>query len=250
MEPAGPAFRVTTRRDGTDRQTEHDLVVHGAGRVADIGHLDLDAAGIESNAERGVAVRPDLRSRSCPHAWAAGDAAASNGKPLTPVASLEGKTAASNMLEGTKSAPDYTGIPSAVFTIPELVRVGLTEDEARDEVAHLRVAFNDTSGWFTNRRLGEPCAAAKILVDEDTGLIVGAHLLGPGTAELANILGLAMRTGLTAETLRDMRSAYPTVGSDLGSLLADPPERERPATRAGPPSPGPCPARQSCDRLT
>ncbi|WP_306131937.1 dihydrolipoyl dehydrogenase family protein [Roseivivax marinus] len=218
IQRSGEVFRVTTRRGETETQADYDLVVHGAGRVAAVDHLDLEAAGVAADAA-GVAVRPDLRSTSCDHVWAAGDAAATEARPLTPVAAIEGKVAASNMLKERETVPDYTGIPSAVFTIPELVRVGLSEAEAREQVDNLRVAYSDTSGWFSNLRVGETCAAAKILIDEDSDRIVGAHLVGPEYAELANFFGLSLKVGLTTRDLKAVTSAYPTVGSDLGSLL-------------------------------
>ena len=139
--------------------------------------------------------------------------------PLTPVAVFEGMVAASNMLKGTTTAPDYTGVPTAVFTIPELARVGLLEEEARDRGIDIDVRYTDTSSWYSNYRIGESTAATKILIDRSSDHIVGAHLLGPEYAELVNILGLAMKLGLTTHQLKSMTAAYPTVGSDLGSML-------------------------------
>ena len=105
--------------------------------------------------------------------------------------------AATNMLNGTTKTPDYTGVPTAVFTIPELARVGLLEDEARSNGIDVDVRYSDTSGWYSNYRIGETAAAAKILVDNTTDTIVGAHMLGPDYGELINILAVAMKLGLT-----------------------------------------------------
>jgi len=77
----------------------------------------------------------------------------------------------------------------------------------------------DTSGWYSNYRIGETTAAAKVLIDRSTDRIVGAHLLGPDYTELINILGLAMKLDLTTRQLKSMTAAYPTIGSDLGSML-------------------------------
>lgn len=195
-----------------------DLVVHGAGRVPAIDQLDLSAAGIEAT-NAGIAVNEYLQSRSNPAVYAAGDAADTQGAPLTPVAVFEGKVAASNMLKGNHTEPDYKGIPSVVFTIPELARVGMLEDEARAAGYQVRVAENDTSEWYSNIRVGEKCGATKIIIDDDTDRILGGHLLGHGYGELVNFLGLAMRLGLTTGDLKKMVSAYPSVGSDLGSML-------------------------------
>lgn len=164
-------------------------------------------------------VAAHLQSTTNPAVYAAGDSANSPGMPLTPVAVFEGKVAASNMLKATTTAPDYAGVPTAVFTIPELARVGMLEQDARDEGIDLDVRYNDTSGWYSNYRIGETTAAAKILIDRSSDRVVGAHLLGPEYGELINFLGLAMKLDLTTRQLKSMTAAYPTVGSDLGSLL-------------------------------
>ena len=218
VEPVGRGYRVTLERDGARETIETDLVVHGAGRVADLSALGLDDAGVEWG-ERGVTVAGHLRSASNPAVWAAGDSADTAGMPLTPVAVAEAKVAASNMLNGATATPEYPGIPTAVFTIPELVRVGMLESEAREQGIDLAVRYSDTSGWYSNYRVAEPTAAAKVLIDRATDQIVGAHLLGPDYAELVNTLGLAIKLGLTTRQLKSTTAAYPTVGSDLGSLL-------------------------------
>jgi glutathione reductase (NADPH) len=193
-------------------------VVHGAGRIPDLSGLDLDAAGVQWG-ERGVRVAGHLQSTSNPAVYAAGDAAETPGMPLTPVAVFEGKVAASNMLKDATTVPDYTGVPTAVFTIPELARVGLLEQEARDKGLDVDVHYQDTSGWYSNYRIGETTAASKVLIDRATDQIVGAHLLGPECGELINIIGLAMQLKLTTRQLKSMTATYPTVGSDLGSML-------------------------------
>ena len=68
-------------------------------------------------------------------------------------------------------------------------------------------------------RVGEDCAAVKVLINNQTDEIIGAHLFGPEYAELVNIFGLAIRFGLKTANLKRMVSAYPSVGSDLGSLI-------------------------------
>lgn len=214
----GSSYLVTVETDNQTEDLQADLVVHGAGRVPAIDQLDLSAAGIEATAS-GIAVNEYLQSRSNPAIYAAGDAADTQGAPLTPVAVFEGKVAASNMLKGNQTEPDYKGVPSVVFTIPELARVGMLEEEAIEAGYQVRVAENDTSGWYSNIRVGENCAGTKIIIDDDTDKILGGHLLGHGYGELVNFLGLAMRLGLTTGDLKKMVSAYPSVGSDLGSML-------------------------------
>jgi glutathione reductase (NADPH) len=110
-------------------------------------------------------------------------------------------------------------VPTAVFTVPELVRVGLLEEEANQAGIDVAVRYNDTSGWYSNYRIGETTAATKILVDTANDTIVGAHMLGPEYGELINLCALAIKLGLTTRQLKSMTAAYPTITSDLGSML-------------------------------
>ncbi len=216
IEADAEGHRITYGKDGDRHELRADLVVHGAGRVPATDGLDLDAARIETR-NGGVKVTPWLQSTSNPRVFAAGDAAASPGKPLTPVAVFEGKIAASNMLKGAQTEPDYTGVPSVVFTIPELARVGMLEPEARKK-GDVDVTFTDTSGWFSQKRLGETHAGAKIIADKD-GKILGAHMFGPDYADLINVFSLAIKLGLTVDQIKSMPAAYPTGASDIGSML-------------------------------
>lgn len=218
IEKSRTSYLVSVERSGRPDTVGFDLVVHGAGRVPDLAGLDLDAAGVKWDKE-GVRVAAHLQSTTNPSVYAAGDAANSPGMPLTPVAVFEGKVAASNMLKATTTVPDYVGVPTAVFTIPELTRVGMLEQDARDQGLDIDVRYRDTSGWYSNYRIGETTAATKILVDRSSDRIVGGHLLGPEYGELINFLGLAMKLQLTTRQLKSMTAAYPTVGSDLGSIL-------------------------------
>jgi glutathione reductase (NADPH) len=218
IEQMDGGFKVSAERDGNEQNWSVDLVVHGAGRVAKLDSLQLEAAEVEFS-EKGVKVNEYLQSVSNPAVYAAGDASDTKGWPLTPVSFLEGRVAASNMLKGNNRIANYDGVPAVVFTIPELTRVGLLESEASELGLDYRVKFTDTGDWYANLRVGEDCAAVKILIDDQADQIIGAHLFGPEYAELVNIFALAIRLGLKTADLKKMVSAYPSVGSDLGSLI-------------------------------
>jgi glutathione reductase (NADPH) len=196
---------------------EADLVVHGAGRIADLDDLDLDKAGVQRS-PRGVAVDEFMRSVSNPAVYACGDAAA-GGPKLTPVASAEGRVVAANMIEGTRHRPNYVGTPSVVFTIPPLARAGLGEAEARERGLKFRVNAANTSSWYSSRRTGEPVSGYKVLVEEPSQRILGAHLLGAESAEVVNLFAMAIRRGIAAPDLKEMIFSYPTHSSDLSYML-------------------------------
>ena len=195
-----------------------DMVVHAAGRVPEISDLNLDAVGIEWE-KRGVRVNEFLQSVSIPAVYAAGDAAASGGPPLAPVASYEGLIVAANLLKGDRQRPNYIGIPSVVFTIPPLAAVGLSERRAREQNLKFRVRKEMTSTWYSSRRVAEPYSGYKVLVEEDTDRILGAHILGSGADEVINLFAIAIRSGMQAADLKHTLFAYPTSGSNVIRML-------------------------------
>jgi len=214
----GGALRLDfTAGDGRSSM-EADLIVHAAGRAPDLAALDLEAAGIEREDGR-LKLNEFLQSTSNPAVYAAGDCAG-RGPPLTPIAGYDGRIAATNMLEGNHEKPDYLGVPSVVFTIPALTRVGSLEAEARERGMRLRVRHEVTSSWYTARRVGEDCAGFKVLIEEGSERILGAHLLGPQAEEVINLFALAIRAGLSTRQLGAMISAYPTAGSDVQYMLS------------------------------
>ncbi len=209
---------VHARTSAQEQAFEADMVVHAAGRVPEIDDLNLEVAGVARTAA-GVAVNDYLQSVSNPAVYAAGDAVASGGFPLTPVAGMQGAIVASNLLKGNHGTPNYAGIPSVVFSTPPLARVGLTEEAAHAEGLRFATNYGDTSEWYSSRRVGLRHTGFKTLVEEETGRILGAHLLGLHSEEVINLFGLAIRTGIRASDLKDMVFGYPTSASDLSSML-------------------------------
>ncbi|MEC5155435.1 pyruvate/2-oxoglutarate dehydrogenase complex dihydrolipoamide dehydrogenase (E3) component, partial [Cryobacterium sp. CAN_C3] len=84
---------------------------------------------------------------------------------------------------------------------------------------NIEVRYTDTSGWYSNYRIGETAGATKILIDKNSDRIVGAHLFGHDYAEVANTISLAMKHGLTTKQIKSTTAVYPSVGSDLASML-------------------------------
>ena len=197
---------------------EASVAVHAAGRAPNIAALDLGVASVETG-PRGVTVNEFLQSVSNPNVYAAGDCAAS-GPPLTPVAGYEGRIVAANLLEGNHQSPDYLGCAGAVFTIPPLAAVGLTEREAREKGIDAEVRREDSSGWYSSRRIAEPCSAYKTIVERGSRRILGAHILGESADELINVFALAIRAGLTADQMKRPLYSYPSHGSNIQYMLA------------------------------
>jgi glutathione reductase (NADPH) len=218
--PASPAFRVSAGKDASACVIETDLVVHGAGRIPNTSRIGVREGRIELGAHGAVRVNEFLQSVSNPRVYAAGDVAGAPGAlPLTPVAAHEGWVVASNLLGGNQSRPDFRGTPSVVFTIPALASVGITEKAAREQGLNVRVHSDDSTEWYTNRRVHEPLGMYKIVIDADTDRVVGAHIIGASSEEVINVFALAVRFGITTAELKKMIFAYPTAASDIAYMV-------------------------------
>jgi len=222
VERASPSapFRVHVGHGANLQIVEVDLVVHGAGRVPNSARIGAAAGRVELEHHGAIRVNDFLQSVSNPRVYAAGDVVSPSGAiPLTPVAGHEGTTVARNLLHGNSVRPDLRAIPSAVFTLPVLAGVGLTEKAAREKGFHVRVATGDTTQWFTNRRIREPVGMFKTIVDEATELVLGAHLLGAESAEVINLFAMAMRFDIPVPELKKMIFSYPTGSSNMAYML-------------------------------
>jgi glutathione reductase (NADPH) len=217
IEKAGDLLRVVYEEGGSEQTVEAERVVNGAGRVANVDGLDLAAGNV--TAERGRIVHDAyLRSTSNPAVYVCGDAVAETAQ-LSPIATYEGRIVGRNIADGPKHMPDYTGIPSCVFTVPALASVGLTQAAAEEKGIELRVSVNDMHEWLSGRTYAETAAWAKVLIDQKTDRIVGAHLVGHAGEELIHIFALAMKHNIRASDVRDLIYGFPTFSADIKSML-------------------------------
>jgi len=217
VERTSGGLRVTWERDGKSKTIDAERVVNGAGRIANVDTLDLDAANVQHDRGR-IALDAHLRSVSNPAVYVCGDAVPTTPQ-LSALATYEGQIVGRNIVDGPKHVPDYSGLPTAVFTVPALSSVGLTEQAARDQGRKIKVRTNDMLSWFSARTFAETVAWSKVIIDEADDQILGAHFVGHSGEELINVFGLAIAHKLTATQIRDKIYAYPTFSSDIKNLL-------------------------------
>ena len=196
---------------------ETDLVIEAVGRLPNLSVLEGGAGNVE-HSSRGIAVNAYLQSVSNPLVYAVGDCA-DTPYQLAPMADEEGKAAAQNIVEGNVRQVDYSVVPSTVFTIPSIGSVGLTEDQAREMQCDFRVNRGTTIAWPSSKRIGEEHAGYKILIDNQSDEIIGAHLARHNASEVINVLALAMKFGIKAADLAEFPWAYPTLTSDLKYMV-------------------------------
>lgn len=217
VEKTDNGFIVKAASKNGEKTIQTDLVVNASGRVPELDGMNLEKANI-SYSKKGIQVNEFLQCKTNPLVYAAGDSADSFGLNLTPVAVMEGHTVAANIIRGNSKTPDYTEMPSAVFTLPTLASVGMTEKQVIKTGKEYRVKDGSASNWYNAKRINESTYAYKILSDSD-GHILGAHIIGPHAEEMINLFAMAIRGKLTVSDIRNMVYAYPSMGSDIGSMV-------------------------------
>ena len=207
-------YRSGERRESVESQ----IVANGAGRVADLAGLDLAAAGI--NVEQGRLELDDhLRSVENPDVFFAGDAIP--GRPqLSPVATYEGRVVGHNLTHAELRRVEYGHQPAAVYTVPALATVGMSEEAVRTAGISYEARTHDMKEWRSARTYGETTAWAKVLLEEGSGRILGAHLVGHGAEETIHSFALAIEKGIPAAEMAERVYAYPTFHADLKYLVS------------------------------
>jgi glutathione reductase (NADPH) len=109
---------------------------------------------------------------------------------------------------------------SLVFEETEtLAAVGFSERAAREKSLRFRTHREITNSWYSSRRVGEECSGFKVLIEEKSDQILGAHLLGPHADEIINLFALAIKSGIPASDIRGTIFGYPTLASDIQYML-------------------------------
>jgi dihydrolipoamide dehydrogenase len=215
----GPSGVSTTLADGTTVTSAKVLVSIGrrfntGGKTDELG---LEAAGVQLG-RRGEILVDERMATNVPGVYAIGDV---TGKAmLAHVASAQGKVAVRNIL-GRPAAMSYDVIPAGIFTFPEVGRVGLTEQEARQRGMEIKIGKFRPIGLGKAHASGETTGLMKIITEAKTGRIVGVHLVGSHAADLIHEAAVAMRMGATAETLAETIHAHPTMPEGLMEAAED-----------------------------
>ena len=186
------------------------------GRVPNTEPLNLAAAGVEVDARGFVRVNARLETTS-PGVFALGDV--TGGPAFTHVSYDDFRILRENLLEGGQASTEGRILPYTVFIDPQLGRVGLTEREAAASGRRIRVARLPMDKVARARETDETLGFMKAVVDADSGLILGASVLGIDGGEIATLFQLAMMGGLPYTRLRDRMFSHPTVGESLNNLF-------------------------------
>jgi len=194
-----------------------DALLVAAGRVPNTAGLQLARAGVETDERGAVRVDAQLRS-SVPHIWALGDV---NGGPQFTYISLDDFRIVRDSLfgAGKRSTADRGAVPYSVFITPSFSRIGLSEDQARQQGRDIKVATLPAAAIPRARVLGDTRGLLKAVVDAQTGQILGVALLCRDAHEMINIVKTAMDAGLPYTRLRDQLFTHPTMSESLNDLF-------------------------------
>jgi pyruvate/2-oxoglutarate dehydrogenase complex dihydrolipoamide dehydrogenase (E3) component len=194
-----------------------DAVLLATGRPANVKPLNPQAAGIDLDGSA-VKVNEYLQSVSAPHIYAVGDAAGK--RQHSPVAWYEGPIAAHNALKGNERKADFSVFPNAIFTIPAIGQVGLTEKEALDRGFKARTS---KLSYDSNPAAGvrnETEGMVKVVYEERTDRILGVHVIGAHAEDIVQIAAVALRAGLKKSEVGAMHYVFPTLGGAIFDTMA------------------------------
>ena len=192
-----------------------DCVMFAVGRSPNVANLGLEAAGVAVG--KGGAITVDAYSRtSVPHIYAVGDV--TDRINLTPVAIREGHAFADTVFGGKPTKVDHTNVPTAVFSDPEIGTVGLTETEARAQLAQTdiyKAMFKPLKATLSGR---DTTVLLKLIVDGLTDRVVGCHVVGEGAAEMAQLAAIAVKMGATKADFDATMALHPTIAEELVTM--------------------------------
>src|ERR1700734_3383863 len=192
-----------------------DRVMFATGRNPNIAKLGLKEAGVEIAKNGGIAV-DDYSRTSAANIYAIGDV--TNRINLTPVAIREGQAFADTVFGGKSIAVDHANVPTAVFSDPEVGAVGLTEAQARAQLAQTDVykaMFRPMKATLSGR---DTTVLIKLVVDGLTDRVVGCHIVGEGAAEMIQMTAIAVKMGATKADFDATMALHPTTAEELVTL--------------------------------
>jgi glutathione reductase (NADPH) len=208
---------VEAEVDGRTEGFPADQVLLATGRPSNVAQLRPEAANIELD-HGAVKVNEYLQSASAPHVYAVGDAAGKH--QHSPVAWYEGPIAAHNALKGNERKVDFSVFPTAIFTIPAIGQVGISEQEAlkrglNAKTSKLPYDYNPAAGVRD-----ETEGLVKVVYEETTEKILGVHVIGAHAEDIVQIAAVAIKAGLKKSDVGAMHYVFPTFGGGIFDTMA------------------------------
>lgn len=200
------------------QKLEAEAVLVATGRRPNTAGLNLEAAGVEIGPRGGI-VTDDSLTTTAPHIYAMGDVR--GGLQFTYISLDDFRIVKSKVLgDGSYTLKERGAVPYSVFLIPPFSRVGLSEIEAVEKGYKVKVARLAAAAIPKAQVLEQPAGLLKAVIDEETGLILGAHLFCQESYEMINMIKLAMDAKVPYQVLRDTIYTHPTMSEAFNDLFA------------------------------
>lgn len=213
----GKQITVTAHMpDGTMKEFAAEALLVATGRRPNTQGLGLERGGVALTRRGGIQVDDEMKT-SAPNIWAAGDCVdCACPSQFVYVAATQGAVAAQNAIDDSYHRKvDYSVIPHAIFTTPEVAAVGLTEEQAKAQGLKAKTSLLDFH-WVPRAWLSlDERGLIKMVAEEDSGRILGVHMVAPHAGELIHEAVLAIKQRLTIQDLIETFHVYPTLSEAL-----------------------------------
>ncbi|MFL1558735.1 glutathione-disulfide reductase [Pseudomonas sp. O11] len=215
--------RIDKQADGSLRATlkdgrvlEADCVFYATGRRPMLDNLGLENTGVKLD-ERGFVEVDDLYQTAEPSILAIGDVIGR--VQLTPVALAEGTALARRLFKPEHYRPvDYTMIPTAVFSLPNIGTVGLSEEQAKADGHTVQIFESRFQPMKLRLTQCQELTLMKLVVDADTNKVLGCHMVGPDAGEVIQGLAIALKAGATKQHFDETIGVHPTAAEEFVTL--------------------------------
>ena len=203
---ASGATVTTIDKDGNKNKFDCDVVLISVGRKPNTNGLNLEAVEIEMDEKKRIKTDKMFKT-NIENIYAIGDVI--NGPMLAHKAEDEGIAVAEN-IAGQSGHVNYDTIPGVIYTTPEVASIGKTEEQLKEKKIKYKIGKFSFMANSRAKAIDEAEGFVKILADEKTDKVLGAHLIGPHAGELIAEIGIAMEFGASSEDIARTCHAHPT----------------------------------------
>ncbi len=215
--------RIDKQADGTLKLSmkgggmlETDCVFYATGRRPMLDNLGLDSVNVKLDKHGYIEVDENYQS-SEPSILAIGDVI--GGVQLTPVALAEGMALARRLFKPEQYRPvDYSHIPTAVFSLPNIGTVGLTEEAAIEDGHEVQIFESRFRPMKLTLTDDQERTLMKLVVDAKTDRVLGCHMVGPDAGEIVQSLAIAIKAGATKQVFDDTIGVHPTAAEEFVTM--------------------------------
>jgi glutathione reductase (NADPH) len=198
-----------------DNTIATDMVLYATGRIANTDELGLENTAVTLGPNKAIVVDDNYRTKE-PSIYAIGDVI--DRIQLTPVALKEAMVLINHLYAENNDSVDYTNIPTAVFSQPELATVGLNEEQAKLQYNEIQVYRSDFKPMFETLGQGSERTFIKMIVDKATDRVLGCHMVGHHAAEIIQGIAIAIKAGATKSQFDATIGIHPSTAEEFVTL--------------------------------